>query len=400
MKHKQTTCIILIMLLAITPTFSAIATAESNQQYIKQIPTGQANLGNEYTGYLRVYIVEIESRWKMENRRPYHYAFLDFAFNNQISIRYQETYTNTFAWSGDIDEDNIIIMASLFNPESHKNYADPPFGRMFNAYYVDAAAAAHPGETGYNTVNDEFTHTVFCEVGTATWCPACPSMANELDDVFESGKYPFYFVEMVTDVNSAASQRMNNYNLKWLPTAFYDGGNEVVVGGINGATYHEKLIKTLGKRDVHELNLSLAVTWVSEGNLSITVEITNNEALPNNPPEEPTIEGPNEGKTGEVQTFLVSATDPDNDNVYLFIDWADNSTTNWIGPYSSGEQIYINHTWSSDGIYIVKIKAKDLDGDESNWGQLKVTMPKNKKTDTILMRFLINHPQLFPFFRQ
>ncbi len=390
MKNKQITCMLSlsILLLLIAPPFAAMTNTESYGTLPKHIPTGQNILGNEYNGYLRIYVVEIESRWKMENRRPYHYAFLEFVHNNQLSIRYQETYTNTFTWSGDVDEDNVIVMAALFNPEPNKNYADPPLGRIFNAYYVDAAAAAHPGETAYNTVNAEFTHTVFCEVGTATWCPSCPSMANELDDVYESGKYPFYYVEMVTDVNSVANQRMGNYNLKWLPTAFYDGGNEVVVGGGNGEKYHENIIKTIGKRDVHELNLTLAVNWISEGNLSIDVEITNNEALPNNPPEKPIITGPSEGKKGEVQTFNISAVDPDGDEIYLLIDWADNTTNDWIGPYSSGKQVQVNHTWSSEGIYIVKIKAKDLDNAESDWGQLKVTMPKMHSYNPIFQLFI------------
>ena len=315
----------------------------------------------------------------MENRQKYHYAFLDFAFNNQIAVRYQDTYTNTFTWSGDVDDDNVIVMAALFNPESHRSYADPPLARPFNAYYVDAAAAAHPGETGHNTANNDFTHTVFVEVGTATWCPSCPYMANVLDKIYNSGDYPFYFVEMVTDMNSLANQRMSMYNQYWLPTVFLDGGRKVFVQeSTNDEDEVRSLIEYCGEQDVHELDLSLNVTWISEGNISIDVEITNNEAVPNNPPEKPSIQGPSEGKKGEAQNFTVSANDPDGDDVYFYIDWADNTTTDWIGPFSSGEAVVVDHTWSSDGIYIVKIKAKDLDGDESDWEQLKVTMPKGK----------------------
>lgn len=390
MKNTILVCIIVITLLVLTPTFSAMTANEPYKKTTYQPQMNNTRLGNQYNGYLRIYIVEIESRWDMENRRPYHYAFIDFAFNNQLSIQYQETYSNTIEWSGDIDEDNVIVMAALFNPESQRKFADPPLGRPFNAYSVDAAAAAHPGETGYNTVKDDFTHTVFCEVGTATWCPACPSMANELDDVFESGKYPFYFVEMVTDVNSRANQRMNDYNLKWLPTAFYDGGNEVVVGGGNGEEFHEDIIETLGKRDVHELNLSLAVTWVSEGNLSITVDITNNEALPNDPPETPSIQGKSKGRKGTPQTFSIISEDPDGDDVYIFVDWGDDNDSGWIGPYESGEEILINHTWPADGVYIVKVKAKDLDEAESDWGQLTVTMPQKSIVQWSLKEILFH----------
>lgn len=391
MNISKVVCIITIGLL-FTPTFSAMTTIETDNQIIKQLSTEKTTLGNEYKGYLRVYIVEIESRWKMENRQKYHYAFLDFAYNNQIAIRYQETYKNTFNWSGDVDDDNVIIMAALFNPESHRNYADPPLGRPFDAYDVDAAAAAQPGETGHNTVNEDFTHSVFLEVGTATWCPSCPYMANALDKIYTSGDYPFYFVEMVTDMNSLANQRMGAYNLKWLPTVFLDGGRKVFVQeSTNDEDEVRSLIEYCGEQDVHDLDLSLNVAWVNEGNISIDVEITNNEAVPNNPPDTPTIQGPTEGKKGESQNFTVSATDPDGDDVYLFIDWADNSTKDWIGPFSSGEQVTVNHTWSSDGVYLVKIKAKDLDGDESEWEQLKVTMPKAKTIQLSLYNWILKN---------
>lgn len=327
----------------------------------------------------------------MENRQPYHYALLDFAYNNQLSIRYQQTYENTFHWSGDVAEDNVIVMAALFNPESKRNYADPPLGRPFNAYPVDAAAAVHPGETGQNAVTEGFSHTVFCEVGTASWCPSCPYMAYVLDDIYESGDYPFYYVEMVTDKNNQANQRMNAYNLKWLPTVFLDEGREVLVQDSTNEEDLRSLIEYSGKQDVHELDLNLDVEWIAEGMLEIDVEITNNETLPNSPPEKPIIEGQSEGKKGEVQTFTISATNPDGGDIHFFIDWDDNNESGWIGPYSTDEQITINHTWNEDGIYIVKIKAKDLDEAESNWGQLKVTMPYNKLTHFPFVQWLQQH---------
>jgi len=91
------------------------------------------------------------------------------------------------------------------------------------------------------------------------------------------------------------------------------------------------------------------------------------------------------------QTYVVtkgSYVDPDGDDIYLLLDWADNTTTDWIGPFSSGEQVQLNHTWSSEGIYIVKIKAKDIDDAESDWGQLKVTMPKIYNSNPIIQLIL------------
>ncbi len=45
--------------------------------------TKQTN-NNLYDGQLRVYIAEPQSRWDNYNDDPYHYAFLDFAINEDI----------------------------------------------------------------------------------------------------------------------------------------------------------------------------------------------------------------------------------------------------------------------------------------------------------------------------
>jgi hypothetical protein len=51
-----------------------------------------------YDGHLRIYIVEPDSRWNMEDGAPYHYGFIDFAFDDTISIDYLETYENTITF--------------------------------------------------------------------------------------------------------------------------------------------------------------------------------------------------------------------------------------------------------------------------------------------------------------
>ena len=142
------------------------------------------NNGSSYNGRLRLYVVEPTSRWDNDDRDPYHFGFLDFAFDDTLSIPYHDTYSNTIIWDGNqagysnIKETNIMVIATVFNPEINKGYSDPPFGNPFDAYYVDATAGAKPGETNYNTVNENFTHTVFVEEATATWCPYCPAMVR------------------------------------------------------------------------------------------------------------------------------------------------------------------------------------------------------------------------------
>ncbi len=87
----------------------------------------------------------------------------------------------------------------------------------------------------------------------------------------------------------------------------------------------------------------------------------------NQPPNEPTIIGPTEGEPGVEYEYTFNATDPDTEDVYYFIDWGDDNYSGWIGPYPSGEDIIVNHTWDEMGTYNLSAKAKDVYDDEGNW---------------------------------
>lgn len=110
----------------------------------------QNNDNNIYQGYLRTYVTEITSRWMMKNGEPYHFAFLDYAINDNISIASKHTYSETVQWNGtqegysDIRYDNIMVMATVFNGEIQSGYASPPSGNPFDAYYADYTVASMP----------------------------------------------------------------------------------------------------------------------------------------------------------------------------------------------------------------------------------------------------------------
>ncbi|MFE3845906.1 PKD domain-containing protein [Thermoplasmatota archaeon] len=100
----------------------------------------------------------------------------------------------------------------------------------------------------------------------------------------------------------------------------------------------------------------------------------------NNPPNKTdTPSGATSGKTGTLYSYSTSATDPEGNQVYYFFDWGDGSNSGWIGPHDSGEIINRSHSWTSDGTYPVKVKAKDTYNDESVWSDpLSITMPRTK----------------------
>ncbi|KYK27023.1 hypothetical protein AYK20_03215 [Thermoplasmatales archaeon SG8-52-1] len=88
----------------------------------------------------------------------------------------------------------------------------------------------------------------------------------------------------------------------------------------------------------------------------------------NHAPSPPYINGPDEGGTWDELRFEIIAKDPEGDDVFYYIDWGDGDENNWIGPYSSGEEVDIIHVWEEAGEYTIKAKAKDIYGYESSWG--------------------------------
>ena len=86
------------------------------------------------------------------------------------------------------------------------------------------------------------------------------------------------------------------------------------------------------------------------------------------PPETPERPaGPTE-VIGEVMyPFTTHTTDPDGDDVYYLFDWDDGTDSGWLGPYNSGDTAEASHAWTNEGIYDVRVKAKDVNGAESGW---------------------------------
>lgn len=346
-------------------TFTSMAFETSEEKIESPLPVQRESL--PYEARLIIYVAEPESRWDMYNGQPYHYAALDYAFNDDISIDYLDTYQDTIVWEGDVLEDNAIVFAAVFNTEWYQGYAYPPSSNPFDAHYNDAAAGATPGTTDYNQVTENFTHTVFLEEGTATWCQFCPDMANALYSIYQSGDYPYYFVALVEDKFPGGAQRLRNeYNIYGYPTAFFDGGRKVYVGGNPSETPYRQRIEQCGEADVHELNLTLSVAWLGGGDLQIDISITNYEE--SFAPETPsTPDGPTIGNVGIEYTYTTNTTDPDGGDLFYLFDWGDGSDSGWIGPLESGETAEASQRWEEQGDFEVKVKAKDRGDHETDW---------------------------------
>jgi hypothetical protein len=138
---------------------------------------------------------------------------------------------------------------------------------------------------------------------------------------------------------------------------------------------------------------AINMPWVSGSGL---VQI-----IVNHKPDAPVIDGLLKGKIGKPYDYTFNATDPDGDTILYFIDWNDNTTTGWIGPYNSGEEVVSTHTWTEKGNYIIKAKAKDPFGEESDWGTLEITMPKSSALsfNMFFQQLFERFPHIFPILR-
>jgi parallel beta-helix repeat protein len=97
--------------------------------------------------------------------------------------------------------------------------------------------------------------------------------------------------------------------------------------------------------------------------------------VPQQPPNTPIITGPSVGAINEELTYCIDQViDPEGDDIMVFWDWDDGTTTDWQGPYPSGTQVCETHTWTQTGTYIIKAKLKDENEAESEWGTYEVTI--------------------------
>lgn len=338
-----------------------------------------------------------------------------------------------------------------------------------------------------------FTHTVFAECGSQSWCWHDPVALDALDDIYSSGEYPFYYVTLVYDHNNHAKARLLEYNLWGTPTTWFDGGYNTTIGG-NTEIENDYIqnITQCGARTVANIDVSLNVNWLGNASMDISVAVKNNEAeryvghlhvyvtelessmgwndsnghpykFPfldyafnqsisiasgktwtgavtwdghkyndglghdfgniqrqnlaviavvfnntwyqgysyiqgqnpfnayyvdnatgviigeNSPPSPLIITGSTSGKKGQPYAYTFTSADPNIDDVYYFINWGDNTSSGWLGPFGSGESSNKTHTWNNEGTYVIKAKAKDIFGNESGWGMLTITMPLSYK---------------------
>jgi outer membrane protein assembly factor BamB len=115
-----------------------------------------------------------------------------------------------------------------------------------------------------------------------------------------------------------------------------------------------------------------------------------------NAPTAPKINGQTSIKPRRSYEYTFKSTSPLGRGVFYYIDWGDNTVEDWFGPYSSGEELKVSHSWSKRGTYIINARAKDSENLWGPWGKLKVTTPKSKVVNfnSLLLKLVEKFPLL------
>ena len=114
----------------------------------------------------------------------------------------------------------------------------------------------------------------------------------------------------------------------------------------------------------------------------------------------PIIDGPASGEVGIEYYYSFVTIHHLGYDLSYFIEWGDGEITDWTALLPSGIPYNESHKWTSKGKYIIKAKARDVWGTESDWATFDVTMPRNRATQRPFLQFLQNFLQQYPILYQ
>jgi hypothetical protein len=172
-------------------------------------------------------------------------------------------------------------------------------------------------------------------------------------------------------LNNSINDELSTTNKKVISVPAGDFESFLITGQGLEASYSSEvgyLVKLEGSIFLDPVNF---VCSLDEGLIS-----TNFTNPANNAPEVPEIDGPTSGVPGEEYGYTINTTDPNGEQVYYKIDWGDGTCSGWLGPYASGDETVVNHTWERKATYKIRAKAKDVNGYQTAWSYpMEATMP-------------------------
>jgi hypothetical protein len=408
--------------------------------------TIQNHDNTQYIGKLDVFITEIVSRYQTSMLVPFHFGFLDFAFNNEtITINANDTFTNYTIWNGnehqdnhgndygDIQLDNVKLTMALYNITD--GYTDETVSAIFPNIPPNAPSDPQPtnGEIDVNINTDlswnctdpdgpTLTYDVYFGISNPPPLVASGISNNNYDLGTLNHVTKYYWKIVAWDYRGASNQSpiwnfttienlpptipsnpnpsngemgVNIFSyLSWVCTD-PDGG-PLLYDVYFGVTSPPPLVASNIISNLYNpgtLNFNTTYYWKiiawDIGGASNESPIWNFTTRENSPPDIPgKPSGPTEGKTGIEIEFSTTTNDTDGDLIYYWFDWGNGENSGWVGPYQSNQAVYLSYAWANSGDYEIKVKAMDNYNTSSNWSEalsVHITQQQVKQLEVILV---------------
>jgi hypothetical protein len=172
------------------------------------------NEESEYDGHLHVQITENESEWwddKFGN--PYTHEFKDYAYNNDVTLSADETFSGTIYWDGcdyndgdyppryfdHIIQDNILVIASVFDNDNNE-YIDDVVGVHTGGFHAGAFYDPKTFDIYFGETNpppkvlSNGTRIIYCPAGDLNWSTTYywkVDVINNLDEIIPGEVWSF-----------------------------------------------------------------------------------------------------------------------------------------------------------------------------------------------------------------
>ena len=221
-------------------------------------------------------------------------------------------------------------------------------GSYFTETYLGTTTLSGPALDGHNVVcwgqtEDSIATCYF-------WYYSDTGRLTEFDIVFED------------DYTRSATGEAGKYDVQNIAT--HEFGHTLSLGDLYGSGDTEKTMYGYSspgetkKRTLHQDDID-----------GICYIYPESEPEPENqPPSTPLAPtGSDSGTPGTSYSFTATTTDPDGDQIAFKFDWGDGSQSDWTSFVDSGSSASKSHSWSTEGTYYVKVKAKDAYNAESGW---------------------------------
>ncbi len=147
------------------------------------------------------------------------------------------------------------------------------------------------------------------------------------------------------------------YNFLYVPTSYYDGGFDAMIGGEPGVAPYQTLIQAAGIRPVDDLYLMVSLNYISTSELQIHYEVARQNHAPSvaSQPTTDCVMFP----SGSSRSFSTQATEPDGEQILYRWAFGNGDSSTWMGPYNSGDTCMVSYQWTTPGQYDIKILTKD-----------------------------------------